>query len=108
MKYLLSIIFFCFSLQFVYTQKEDHIWLLGDEEFDIILPDRAADTSRGATNLDFNYDPVRIYYDPHRLWDLAGGNCSISDSIGGYYCSSYFAFSKEHGSKYVTKYDHID
>jgi len=82
MKYLLSIIFFCFSLQFVYTQKEDHIWLLGDEEFDIILPDRAADTSRGATNLDFNYDPVRIYYDPHRLWDLAGGNCSISDSNG--------------------------
>ena len=65
-----------------FTQKEDHIWLLGDEEFDIILPDRAADTTRGATNFDFSYDPVRIYYDPNRLWDLAGGNCSISDKDG--------------------------
>ncbi|MFZ1561780.1 MAG: PKD domain-containing protein [Saprospiraceae bacterium] len=82
MKYLLSIGFFCFSLQFAYTQKEDHIWLFGREPYDVTIPERALDTTRGATNFDFNYDPVRIYYDPKRLWDMAGGNSSISNEDG--------------------------
>nr|HMU05530.1 hypothetical protein [Saprospiraceae bacterium] len=63
-------------------QKQDHVWLLGDEPFDIVLPDRAADTTRGATNMDFNYDPVKVYYDPMRKWDLHGANATICDTSG--------------------------
>ncbi|MGE5355293.1 MAG: PKD domain-containing protein [Deltaproteobacteria bacterium] len=63
-------------------QKEDHIWLFGDEPYDIILPDRAADTTRGASNIDFNCDPPKIYYDPKRFLDFVGINSSVCNSKG--------------------------
>ncbi len=64
------------------SQKEDYVWMFGDEPYDIILPDRALDITRGATNFDFNFDPVRIYYDPKRFLDMAGGNSSICNKEG--------------------------
>jgi PKD repeat protein len=64
------------------SQKEDHFWMFGGDPFDIILPERASDTTRGATNMDFNYDPVRIYYDPKRFLDMEGGNSSICNNEG--------------------------
>ena len=63
-------------------QKEDHIWLYGAEPYDIILPDRAADTTRGASNIDFNYDPPKIYYDPERFLDFAATNSSVCNAEG--------------------------
>jgi len=81
MRTVLALLFTLFS-SIAYTQKEDHVWLFGWEPYDIILPDRALDTTRGATNFDFNFDPVRIYYDPKRFWDMDGTNTSISDKNG--------------------------
>ncbi|HRQ29451.1 MAG TPA: PKD domain-containing protein [Saprospiraceae bacterium] len=78
----LLLIFFFFFTFLGHAQKEDHIWMVGDEPYDIILPDRAADTTRGATNLDFNYDPPKIYYDPKRFLDFAGINSSICTADG--------------------------
>ncbi len=80
-KYLVLIFAFVITSN-LFGQKEDHVWLFGWSPYDIILPDFAADTTRGATNFDFNYDPVRIYYDVKRLWDMDGTNTSISDGSG--------------------------
>ena len=66
----------------LFSQKQDHIWLLGLEHYDTFMPDRAADTTKGATNMDFNYDPVKVYYDPLRKWDLHGANATICDTSG--------------------------
>lgn len=82
MRLLISAIFFLLYSTEGASQKEDHIWLIGYEPFDVIIPERAADTTRGATTFDFNTDPVRIYYDPKRLWDMDGGNSSICDKDG--------------------------
>jgi len=82
MKKYLILIFGCVITGNIFCQKEDHIWLFGWEPYDITIPERAIDTTRGATNMDFNYDPVRIYYDPKRLWDIDGANASISDRDG--------------------------
>ncbi len=81
MKLLFTTSFILFS-QCIIAQKQDHVWLFGREPYDVTIPERALDTTRGATNFDFNYDPVRIYYDPKRLWDMAGGNSSISNEDG--------------------------
>jgi hypothetical protein len=64
------------------AQKQDFIWLYGDEPFDVINPERRADTTRGATNIDFNYDPVRVYYEHDRVIDFAGANASLCDDDG--------------------------
>jgi hypothetical protein len=79
---LYLILFFLITFQIGNSQKEDHIWLLGRELYDTVLPDRAADTTRGSTNMDFNFDPVKVYYDPIRKWDLHGGNATICDTSG--------------------------
>ncbi len=82
MRLLIAVIFFLLYSIGGSSQKEDHVWLFGGDPSDVILPERAADTTRGATTFDFNADPVRIYYDAKRLWDMAGGNTSISDNNG--------------------------
>ena len=64
------------------SQKEDHVWMFGWEPYDINIPERALDSTRGATNFDFSFDPVRIYYDSKRLWDIDGANSSVSDKEG--------------------------
>lgn len=75
-KYI-HLFFVLFYAALCFGQKQDYIWLYGDEPYDIILPDRAADTTRGASNIDFNFEPPRIYYDPERFLDFAGVNSSI-------------------------------
>ena len=67
---------------FLFAQKQDFVWLYGRETYDIILPERAADTTKGASNLDFNYEPPKLYYDPHRLLDFSGVNSSVCDVNG--------------------------
>ncbi|MBK8624923.1 MAG: PKD domain-containing protein [Saprospiraceae bacterium] len=64
------------------AQKEDYIWLYGDEPYDIVLPERAADTTRGACNIDFNFDPPKLYYDPKRYLDFLACNTSVCDVDG--------------------------
>jgi len=81
MKYFYISFLFLFS-RGLDAQREDHVWLFGWEPYDITIPERAQDTTRGATNFDFNYDPVKVYYDPLRLWDIAGGNSSICSEEG--------------------------
>jgi hypothetical protein len=66
----------------IYAQKEDYIWIFGDEPFDIRRPDRAADSTRGSSNIDFNYEPPRIYYVPNRFLDFGDCNTSICDGTG--------------------------
>ncbi len=63
-------------------QKQDYIWLYGDAPYDIVLPERAADTTLGASNIDFNYDPPKIYYDPNRFLDFNDCNSSVCDAEG--------------------------
>ncbi|MBK9736489.1 MAG: hypothetical protein IPO92_16630 [Saprospiraceae bacterium] len=81
MKYLFTITFFSFHF-LCFGQKEDFVWLIGEEPYDVTLPERAADTTLGATNFDFNHDPVKVYYDPQRLWDTGGGNTSLCSPYG--------------------------
>ncbi|MBK9253986.1 MAG: T9SS type A sorting domain-containing protein [Saprospiraceae bacterium] len=81
-KSIIPFLFLMFTITIINAQKEDFIWLWGDEPFDIILPDRRADTTLGASNIDFNFDPVKIYYDPNRVIDMAGANASICDQNG--------------------------
>jgi len=76
--FFLSIIFCAPTL----AQKEDYIWLYGNEPYDTVLPERAADTTRGACNIDFNYDPPKLYYDPKRFLDFSSCNTSVCDKIG--------------------------
>ena len=64
------------------AQKQDFIWLYGSEPYDIVNPIRAADTTRGASNIDFNYDPPRFYYDPKRFLDFRSCNSSVCDVDG--------------------------
>ena len=82
MKLLFSIIFFLLSLTHLISQKEDYIWVWGSAIYDIIIPERRADTTLGASNIDFNYDPVKFYYVHERLIDMAGANASICDTSG--------------------------
>ncbi len=64
------------------AQKQDYIWLYGGDYYDVVLPDRAADTTWGSSNIDFNYDPPKIYYDPNRFLDFNDCNSSVCDAEG--------------------------
>ncbi len=66
----------------LFSQKEDHIWLFGSEIEDVILPWLKADTTRGASEINFFYDPFKMYYVEPRVIDVAAGNASISDVTG--------------------------
>lgn len=81
-KYILFLFYCIFLSNPILSQKEDHNWLYGDEPYDIVLPERAADTTRGACNIDFNFDPPKFYYDPKRFLDFSDCNSSISDKSG--------------------------
>lgn len=59
------------------SQKQDHIWMFGLEYGGV-----QGLENWGSTNFDFNYDPVRIYEDPNREWDIDGANTSICDKDG--------------------------
>ncbi len=67
---------FIFLVQAI-AQKEDHVWLFGFEYGSV-----QGLENWGSTNFDFNYDPVRIYEDPNREWDIDGANTSICDKDG--------------------------
>ena len=82
MKSFLLFVLYFFFVNCAYSQKEDYVWMFGQEPYDLTIPERAADSTKGATNFDFNFDPVRIYYDSIRLWDMDGGNTSICDKNG--------------------------
>lgn len=56
--------------------------MYGSEIYDIILPDRAADTTKGASNIDFNFEPPLLYYDSTRLLDFSSTNSSVCNSVG--------------------------
>jgi hypothetical protein len=66
----------------LYSQKEDFIWIYGFEPYDMIDSTRAADTTSGSSNIDFNYDPVKLYYVPGRFVDMGGANATICDENG--------------------------
>ncbi|MCZ2100003.1 MAG: T9SS type A sorting domain-containing protein [Chitinophagales bacterium] len=82
LKYIFIIFYIILFNITVLSQKEDYIWLYGDEPYDTVLPDRAADTTRGACNIDFNYDPPKLYYDPKRFLDFVSCNSSVCDNNG--------------------------
>ena len=79
---LFSCILFLGIISSVGAQKQDYIWLYGSEIYDIILPDRAADTTKGASDIDFNFEPPKIYYNPERFLDFTFVNSSICNSNG--------------------------
>lgn len=55
-RYIFVIFFVTFYIN-AFSQKQDYVWLYGSESYDIILPERAADTTLGASNIDFNFAP---------------------------------------------------
>ncbi len=76
-----SIIFlYIFNITFICSinaQKEDYIWLIGR------IPQYGyIDSVSGNTCFDFNFDPVKIYYDTIHGINMAGGNATISDEKG--------------------------
>jgi hypothetical protein len=81
-KYLFTLIYIIIFSNVALCQKQDYIWLYGDEPYDVVLPIRAADTTRGACNIDFNYDPPKLYYDPKRFLDFLSCNTSVCDNNG--------------------------
>lgn len=64
------------------AQHEDHIWMFGFSPYDALQDPVHQDTTWGATNIDFNYLPPKIYYDHNRLIDFLGTNACISNHIG--------------------------
>lgn len=70
------------SFEYLSAQKQDYLWFIGHEPYDIVLPERAADTTRGATNMDFGFEPPKFYYDPKRFLDFWNVNSSVCDSKG--------------------------
>ena len=48
-----------------HAQYEDHIWMYGWSPYDALQDWTHQDTTWGATNIDFNYSPPKIYYDHH-------------------------------------------
>ncbi len=64
------------------AQHEDHIWMFGSAVYDQIQEFVHQDTTWGATNIDFNYSPPKIYYDHNRLIDFNATNSSISNGAG--------------------------
>jgi hypothetical protein len=62
-------------------QKEDHIWVFGDNPGN--QSPVGGDTLLGGTNMDFNFDPVRIHLAFDRKWNMQGCNASICDGKTG-------------------------
>ena len=60
------------------AQKYDHVWILGSSSQNVIINDQ----TWGQSVLDFNYDPVRIYYDTTATMDTGGTNATICDRDG--------------------------
>ncbi len=79
-----SILIFCyvFIVAVLNGQKEDLIWLTGSTLADNFDPTLILDSTAGATNIDFNYNPVKIYYDSSRLVDVYQTCSSVCDSTG--------------------------
>lgn len=77
---IIFLFYIIFLSSFLSAQKQDYIWLWGFEPYDINIPERAVDTTKGASNIDFNFEPPLIYYDPNRFLDFSGVNSSICNS----------------------------
>lgn len=60
------------------AQKQDHEWIVG-ADFD----DNPQDSLLGTTRFDFNFDPVKIYYDSTCFFDFGETNSVISDAETG-------------------------
>jgi PKD domain/Secretion system C-terminal sorting domain len=74
------------------SQKNDYNWLFGLDIDDATNPIIGEDTLLfGATNFDFNHDPVRIYRDKNRYTDFLETNASYS--FGG---GKLFSYSNGH------------
>jgi len=80
---------FIFTLAFLFsnlnigvTQNQDNVWLFGNLIGDQTDNTWLSDTTWGATNIDFNFDPPKIEYDSTRVWDFGGTNASICDEEG--------------------------
>ncbi|MEE9440286.1 MAG: PKD domain-containing protein [Saprospiraceae bacterium] len=70
-----------------FCTKTDHIWLFGATVGDNYIPEIVLqDSTWRATNIDFNFDPPKIYYDSTRVWDFGGTNASICDDQGQLIC----------------------
>ena len=46
MRFVIFLLFTMFLVRESYCQKQDYVWLYGSEAYDIVLPDRAADTTK--------------------------------------------------------------
>ena len=64
------------------AQHEDFIWMFGSAIYDQVQEFVHEDTTWGATNIDFNFAPPKIYYDHNRLIDFRATNVSISTEDG--------------------------
>jgi hypothetical protein len=83
MKGIVSIVFIItlvFSTDLI-SQKEDYIWLFGLSDIDI-----TEDSLWGSSNIDFNYDPPKVYYVPDRISDFQETNTSLCDEYGDILC----------------------
>ena len=75
MKKYLILIFGCVITGNIFCQKHDYNWLFGAVSDDPLRPITGNDTLLwGATNFDFNHDPVRIYRDKNRYTDFIETN----------------------------------
>jgi hypothetical protein len=79
---LCFILIFSFQFLFSFSQKNDYIWELGS-----IGPNKPMGTDTNFfsyTIMDFNYDPVKITFDPkgNRTIDIIGSNSSYSNDEG--------------------------
>ena len=71
-----------------FSQKEDYIWLFGSSSIRAYLENGDLDTTWGATNINFNFDPPRIEFDPVRELDFSATNTSVCDKEGRLMCYS--------------------
>ena len=99
MKPIINLLFIFLITSNCTAQKEDHVWLYGYASGDIIIEEFKLDTTWGGTNIDFNYDPPKIYYDSVRVWDFHGTNSSICDDSGQLlvYSNGQAVYNGEHG-----------
>jgi PKD repeat protein len=58
----------------LFSQKQDHIWLLGGRPGIGSSIKYQKDTMEWGTKFDFNYDPVKMTIDTNRLVNLGGGD----------------------------------
>ena len=63
----------------LFAQKEDHVWIMCGESSNI---SDYLGYSWGTTVLDFNQDPVQIYFDSLVTLDMSGTDASICDAQG--------------------------